>query len=163
MPTARPDASEGAGQARIPAELETFFAIADKWRLSTEEQIALLGSPGRSTFFKWKKDGGALPVDTRERLSHMLGIWKSLRILFTEDHRGEAWVRANGTKLDEASIAAHNAMLGERIKPEESAAPQRAELGITDPNVRGAIALNDLDDWASLHAAVTGKRAASPA
>lgn len=98
-----PDAREGAGSSRIPAELETFFAIADKWHLSADEQIVLLGSPGRSTFFKWKKDGGTLPADTRERLSHILGIWKSLRILFTHDERGEAWVRAKNRYFDGAS------------------------------------------------------------
>lgn len=98
-----PNARQDAESARIPAELETFFAIADRWRLSTDEQINLLGSPGRSTFFKWKKDGGTLPVDTRERLSHILGIWKSLRILFTQDERGEAWVRAKNRYFDGAS------------------------------------------------------------
>ncbi len=98
-----PDAHQGAGPSRIPAELETFFAMADRWKLSTDEQIALLGSPGRSTFFKWKKDGGVLPADTRERLSHLLGIWKSLRILFTQDERGEAWVRAKNRYFDGAS------------------------------------------------------------
>ena len=98
-----PDAHQGAGPSRIPAELETFFAMADRWKLSTDEQIVLLGSPGRSTFFKWKKDGGGLPADTRERLSHMLGIWKSLRILFTQDDRGEAWVRAKNRYFDGAS------------------------------------------------------------
>ena len=98
-----PDAHQGAGPSRIPAELETFFAMADRWKLSTDEQIALLGSPGRSTFFKWKKDGGVLPADTRERLSHFLGIWKSLRILFTQDERGEAWVRAKNRYFDGAS------------------------------------------------------------
>jgi hypothetical protein len=98
-----PVAPQGAGQSKIPAELATFFAIADKWHLSTEDQIALLGSPGRSTFFKWKKDGGALPADTRERLSHLMGIWKSLRILFTQDERGEAWVRRKNRYFDGAS------------------------------------------------------------
>ena len=97
------DAHAGAGHSRIPAELETFFAIAEKWRLSTDEQIALLGSPGRSTFFKWKKDGGALPPDTRERLSHILGIIKCLRILFTQDERGDAWIRAKARYFDGAS------------------------------------------------------------
>ena len=38
------------------AGLRAFFKIARDWDLSTEEQIILLGSPGRSTFFKWKKD-----------------------------------------------------------------------------------------------------------
>jgi hypothetical protein len=103
MPVAAPDTQQGVGQSRIPAELKTFFAIADKWRLSADEQIALLGSPGRSTFFKWKKDGGTLPADTRERLSHILGIWKSLRILFTQDERGEEWVRAKNRYFDGAS------------------------------------------------------------
>lgn len=103
MPVTTPGAQQGAGQSRIPAELETFFAIAEKWQLSADEQIALLGSPGRSTFFKWKKDGAALPADTRERLSHMLGIWKTLRILFTQDERGEAWVRAKNRYFDGAS------------------------------------------------------------
>jgi hypothetical protein len=98
-----PDAHGGAGPSRIPAELETFFAIAEKWKLSTDEQIALLGSPGRSTFFKWKKDGGSLPQDTLERLSHILGIWKSLRILFTQDERGEAWIRTKNLYFDGAS------------------------------------------------------------
>jgi hypothetical protein len=83
--------------------LETFFAIADRWQLSTDEQIALLGSPGRSTFFKWKKDGGTLSQDTRERISHVLGIWKTLRILFTQDDRGEGWIRAKNRYFDGAS------------------------------------------------------------
>jgi hypothetical protein len=103
MQNEAPVAQPGVGQLRIPAELETFFAIADRWHLSTDDQIALLGTPGRSTFFKWKKDGGALPADTRERLSHLLGIWKALRILFTQDERGEAWVRAKNRYFDGAS------------------------------------------------------------
>lgn len=103
MPVEAPDVLRGARASRIPAELEAFFAMADRWRLSTDEQIALLGSPGRSTFFKWKKEGATLPTDTRERLSHMLGIWKSLRILFTQDERGEAWLRAKNRYFDGAS------------------------------------------------------------
>lgn len=99
----QPGTNVCAGQSRIPAELETFFAIADKWGLSADDQIALLGSPGRSTFFKWKKDGGALPQDTRERLSHLLNIWKSLRILFTQDEAGEGWIRRENFYFDGAS------------------------------------------------------------
>lgn len=103
MNVVAPDALPGAGQSRIPAELEAFFAIAERWGLSADEQISLLGSPGRSTFFKWKKDGGALPQDTRERLSHILNIWKSLRIVFTQDELGEEWVRAKNRYFDGAS------------------------------------------------------------
>lgn len=98
-----PDAQTGAGQSRIPVELEAFFGMADRWRLTADEQIVLLGSPGRSTFFKWKKDGGNLPADTVERLSHLLGVWKSLRILFDDEERAEEWVRKPNTYFDGAS------------------------------------------------------------
>ena len=103
MPQATPDARAGAGHRRIPAELEAFFEMADRWGLSTDEQILLLGSPGRSTFFKWKKEGGTLPADTLERISHLLAVWKALRILFTVDEQGERWVKAENTFFDGAS------------------------------------------------------------
>lgn len=77
----------------VPVEIEAFLEIASRWSLGTDEQITLLGGPGRSTFFKWKKEGGSLPPDTEERLSHLLAIWKALRILFTVDEQGEQWVR----------------------------------------------------------------------
>lgn len=95
-----PDAREGTGSVPIPAELEAFFAIAERWRLSTDDQIRLLGSPGRSTFFKWKKEGGTVPADTLERISHLLSIWKALRILFTVDERGDQWMRRSNEFFD---------------------------------------------------------------
>lgn len=84
---------EQTHQNDAEAALRTFFGIAEKWELSTEEQIKLLGSPPRSTFFKWKKEGGTLSADTVERLSHVLSIHKCLRILFTDDRIGDGWVR----------------------------------------------------------------------
>jgi uncharacterized protein (DUF2384 family) len=86
-------AREGEGQSAVQVGLDVFTPLADAWGLSTDEQIRLLGSPPRSTFFKWKKDGGALPRDTVERISHLLAIWKALEILFTEPARSEGWVR----------------------------------------------------------------------
>ena len=73
--------------------LKAFFNIAEKWRLTADEQIKLLGSPPRSTFFKWKKDGGQLSQDTMERISHVLNIYKCLRIVLTDDKAGDEWVR----------------------------------------------------------------------
>ena len=75
------------------AALKAFFNIAEKWRLTTDEQIKLLGSPPRSTFFKWKKDGGQLSRDTIERISHILSIYKCLRIVLTDDEAEDEWVR----------------------------------------------------------------------
>ncbi|WP_421736551.1 MbcA/ParS/Xre antitoxin family protein [Caulobacter sp.] len=98
-----PGAQEGAGASGIPVELEAFFSLADKWRLSADEQITLLGSPGRSTFFKWKKYGGSVPADTVERISHLLGIWKSLNILFTVENHACEWLRRPNQYFDGAS------------------------------------------------------------
>ena len=105
-----PGARESDRAEPIPPELEAFFAMAERWGLSTDQQITLLGSPGRSTFFKWKKDGGSLPRDTRERLSHLLAIWKALRILFTDDRSGEEWMSRPNAYFDERS--ALEVMLG---------------------------------------------------
>ncbi len=95
-----PGAHQSGQAATIQPELEAFFKIAERWKLSTDEQIILLGSPGRSTFFKWKKEGGNLPNDTTERLSHILSIWKALRILFTQDEHGEAWINKRNDYWD---------------------------------------------------------------
>ena len=62
---------------RTPSEsgksaLALFFALAEKWSLTTDQQIRLLGSPARSTFFKWKKEGGLISEDTLERISYLL-------------------------------------------------------------------------------------------
>ena len=77
------------------AGLRAFFNIASQWDLSTEEQIALLGSPGRSTFFKWKANPAAAEPkrDTLERLSYLLGIYKALQILLPEPAAADAWVK----------------------------------------------------------------------
>jgi hypothetical protein len=31
-----------------------FVNLADLWNLTADQQVTLLGSPARSTFFKWK-------------------------------------------------------------------------------------------------------------
>src|SRR3546814_19184979 len=84
---------QGEGRPAIPVGLDAFTPIAEAWGLSTDDQIRLLGSPARSTLFKWQKEGGALPRDTAERIPHLLAIWKALQILFTTTHRCDAWQR----------------------------------------------------------------------
>lgn len=83
----------GGGRPAIQVGLAVFTPMADAWELSTDEQMRLLGSPPRSTFFKWKKDGGGLPRDTVERISHLLTIWKSLEILHTDPKLSDSWLR----------------------------------------------------------------------
>lgn len=77
------------------AGLRAFFNIARDWDLSADEQIVLLGSPGRSTFFKWKAapESARLSRDTLERLSLLLGIYKALQILLPQPEAADAWVK----------------------------------------------------------------------
>ena len=85
-PTPRRDLSSPA--------LRAFFNITRLWGLSTDQERALLGSPGRSTFFRWKRDlDGALPQDALERISYLLGIWKSLQVLFSDPAQADAWIK----------------------------------------------------------------------
>ena len=73
--------------------LRAFFRIADLWKLSVAEQRALLGHPPKSTFFNWKKGVGTLSRDTLERISHVLGIYKSLQILLPRPDSADTWVK----------------------------------------------------------------------
>jgi len=53
-------------------------------------------TPARSTFYKWKKEGGLLSTDTEERISHLVSIFKALQIVVPEPKAADAWIhRAN--------------------------------------------------------------------
>ena len=77
------------------AGLRAFARIADLWALSVDEQLCLLGQPSRSTFFAWRKhpERARLGRDTLERLSNLLGIYKSLQILLPDQAAADAWLR----------------------------------------------------------------------
>jgi hypothetical protein len=76
------------------AGLRAFANIADAWKLSVAEQLTLLGIASRSTFFKWRRERNPkLPRDTLERLSYVLGIYKSLQILLPDPQAADEWVR----------------------------------------------------------------------
>lgn len=74
--------------------LRAFFEIAERWQLRIADQRRLLGEPPESTFYKWKRQRDAvLSRDVLERISYLLGIYKSLQILFPDPARADAWVR----------------------------------------------------------------------
>ena len=74
--------------------LRTFFAIARAWQLSTQEERGLLGWPPSSTFHKYKSgDAGVLSFDTLTRVSLVLGIYKSLQLLYAEPAFADRWMR----------------------------------------------------------------------
>jgi hypothetical protein len=74
--------------------LRAFANIAEAWGLTVVEQLQLLGIASRSTFFKWRRETSPrLPRDTLERLSYLLGIYKSLQILLPDPKAADEWVR----------------------------------------------------------------------
>jgi hypothetical protein len=81
------------------AGLRAFERIAAAWGLTVDEQLRLLGQPPRSTYFAWRKhpERAALSRDTLERLSNLLGIYKSLQILLPDAAAADAWVRQPNT------------------------------------------------------------------
>jgi hypothetical protein len=80
------------------AGLRAFANIAEAWDLSIAEQLTLLGIGSRSTFFKWRREREPrLPADTLERLSYLLGIYKSLQILLPDPQAADQWVRKANT------------------------------------------------------------------
>jgi hypothetical protein len=88
--------------------LRSFFGLAEQWKLRIADQRKLLGDPPESTFYKWKRQQGGVPGrDTIERISYLLGIWKSLQILFPDPVQADAWLH----KPNQASLfGGHSAL-----------------------------------------------------
>lgn len=95
-PTSRGSRKASTDSNRLagPA-LEAFVQIAGHWDLTTAEQRTLLGSIPESTYFKYLKSpsDAHLAPDTLERISHILGIFKSLNILLPMHESADTWIR----------------------------------------------------------------------
>jgi hypothetical protein len=72
-----------------------FLKIAELWALTPPEARVLLGSLPESTFFKYQKapQNARLSHDTLARISHLLGIYKSINLLLPRTESADAWVR----------------------------------------------------------------------
>lgn len=88
--------SRGIQHTTLAVGMRAFFEIAEKWKLSNEEAMALLGSPSKSTFHNWKNGNVghlAHSHDLASRISYVLGIFKALEILYQRPEMADAWVR----------------------------------------------------------------------
>lgn len=112
VPSDRPVTTTDMAQAG----LRTFFRIAALWDLSVDEQITLLGSPGRSTYFKWKRDGAdSLPRDVLERISYVLAIYKDLQLLLPDEAAADGWVRRPNDAQPFGGVSALKRMLSGNV------------------------------------------------
>src|SRR5260370_14721055 len=93
-----PDLGDGATRARLsqPA-IEAFFAIVDKWELRNEDAMALLGCVSHGRYYELKKNHkGILSQYELTRISLLIGIFKALNILFSQELANQCTSRPNG-------------------------------------------------------------------
>jgi len=77
--------------------LKGFFRLAAAWNLRDEDARELLGGLSSSAFYDWKKNPDRLlEVDRITRISYLLGIYKSLHILYG-DKLADEWVQLPNT------------------------------------------------------------------
>ncbi len=74
--------------------LKAFFNLAKQWDLGASDCIILLGNPSERTYYRWREGKvSALPDDTLERISVMLGIYKAIQILLPVNERANQWLK----------------------------------------------------------------------
>ncbi|WBU42669.1 MULTISPECIES: antitoxin Xre-like helix-turn-helix domain-containing protein [Marinobacter] len=81
-------------KAKGHVALKGFFGICREWDCTREEMMQMLGGVSQSTLVRYQ----ALPHvklsrDTFERISYILGIYKSLRVMYPTADRANRRVR----------------------------------------------------------------------
>jgi uncharacterized protein (DUF2384 family) len=77
-----------------PAALRTLWRIADRWELTADELMTLLGIASPSTYYKWRKTPPRkLSPDLLERVSYLFGIYKALQVLLPDRALADGWLR----------------------------------------------------------------------
>jgi hypothetical protein len=111
-----PDTSNSGVTSLGGAGLRAFANIAKAWDLSIAEQLNLLGIASRSSYFKWRREHEPkLPRDTLERLSYLLGIYKSLQILLPDERAADAWIRKPNSAAPFGGRSALDRMLSGQV------------------------------------------------
>lgn len=81
------DLSDRAERDRLSAgAIRAFFNIMEKWKVRDETARHLLGGMSNGAFYALKKDGDrALDEDKLRRISYLIGIFKALNIIYSEE------------------------------------------------------------------------------
>jgi Antitoxin Xre-like helix-turn-helix domain/Antitoxin Xre/MbcA/ParS C-terminal toxin-binding domain len=97
--------SDPITDAEAGAMLRAVLNLFGKWELTDEESATLLDLPVR-TFRRWKAgQPGRIDRDTKARLSNILGIHKSLRIIFSDPARAYGWIKAPNAVFGDSALA----------------------------------------------------------
>ena len=76
------------------ALLPAIFNIFVLWNLSGRDQMTLLGLSNEKTLYNWKSqpEKAKLTRDFLERASYILGIYRALQILFSDEELRDQWL-----------------------------------------------------------------------
>ena len=87
------DLSAKAERERLsPSAIKAFLNIMQRWGVRDENARALLGGVSNGQFYDMKKKPErTLDADTLTRISFLVGIFKALNILYSEE-LADAWV-----------------------------------------------------------------------
>lgn len=89
-----PTADSGFSEDEARAMQRAVINLFERWELTDAEASTLLGDISARTFQRWKQEQfGRVGNDLAARLSNLLGIHKSLRLLFSEKERGYGWIK----------------------------------------------------------------------
>lgn len=76
-----------------PSAIKAFFNIMEKWGVRDADARDLLGGISNGVFYEMKKSPNrVLDTDRLARISLLVGIFKSLNILYPED-LADAWIK----------------------------------------------------------------------
>jgi Protein of unknown function (DUF2384) len=77
----------------IEAMQRTVGAIFGRWGVTDIDAAVILGGISPKTFRRWR-DGeyGRVNRDLADRMSHVLGIHRALRVIFAEPAQGYRWM-----------------------------------------------------------------------
>ena len=94
------------------AAMRTFWRVAEAWKLTTAEQLTLLGV-ARPTLYQWRQGQvGPLDTDVQQRLSNLFGIYAALQRLLPVPERADEWIRKPNTAPFLAGASALDRMMG---------------------------------------------------
>ncbi len=81
------DLSDPAERERLsPGALRAFFNIMEKWKVRDDAARQLLGGASNGAFYAFKKGGDrTLNEDKLRRISYLVGIFKALNIIYSEE------------------------------------------------------------------------------
>jgi hypothetical protein len=72
--------------------------VIEKFNFNEREATLLMGNLPRATYYKGiSKFEGRLNRDSIDRISFLLGIYKNLRILFTDSNQAMSWINRPNT------------------------------------------------------------------